>query len=67
MLFLRTRLIIDVDDHDHTLFSFKLLLTSAKMLGTVQTAIDAAKNFLIREQDRIDGRPLWRSFGRGQS
>ncbi|RNA34880.1 hypothetical protein BpHYR1_024636 [Brachionus plicatilis] len=31
-----------------------------KMLGTVQTAIDAAKNFLNRDQDRLDGRPLWR-------
>ncbi|RNA13737.1 hypothetical protein BpHYR1_049160, partial [Brachionus plicatilis] len=26
-----------------------------KMLGTVQTAIDAAKNFFGREQDRLDG------------
>ncbi|RNA20343.1 hypothetical protein BpHYR1_011123 [Brachionus plicatilis] len=30
------------------------------MLGTVQTAIDAAKNCLNREQDRLDGRSLWR-------
>ncbi|RNA37876.1 hypothetical protein BpHYR1_007214 [Brachionus plicatilis] len=32
------------------------------VLGTVQTAIDAAKNFLNREQDRLDGRDLYKFF-----
>ncbi|RNA11935.1 hypothetical protein BpHYR1_032486 [Brachionus plicatilis] len=32
------------------------------MLGTVQTAIDAAKNFLNHEQDRLDGRLEFRDL-----
>ncbi|RNA44205.1 hypothetical protein BpHYR1_010309 [Brachionus plicatilis] len=32
------------------------------VLGTVQTAIDAAKNFLNREQDRLDGQTGGQKF-----
>ncbi|RNA31774.1 hypothetical protein BpHYR1_054488 [Brachionus plicatilis] len=47
--------------HQLLQFTEHVLITryfmSNNVLGTVQTAIDAAKNFLNRETDRLDGRP----------
>ncbi|RNA00987.1 hypothetical protein BpHYR1_033269 [Brachionus plicatilis] len=44
----------------HTVSRYPLIFSSGlgtgNVLGTVQTAIDAAKNFFGREQDRLDGR-----------
>ncbi|RNA23319.1 hypothetical protein BpHYR1_016235 [Brachionus plicatilis] len=50
-----------IEDQAFTLKIFKafFVFPLIKVLGTVQTAIDGAKKFLNREQDRLDGRPLW--------